>query len=305
MQFQKTLIDRNKTKWVGLFFQGVQPVMSGPYPTPQTQEEYNAEFKYQKTHYFDNINLQDPRFWRTNFFPQKINDYLEKQVEQHPDSLANAASKLAAETMGDSISFQLMINTLIQFSVKSNIMGMENIWAKLVEDYYHKGFLNWLDSAQVANIEFEYKKIRFNRVGMTAHDMELRDTTGKKVKLYDLGAKYTLLYFYEPSCGHCIETTPKIHDQIYKKYADMGLDVVAVCITLEEKEWREFVNKNHLEGTQWHNVWDPERKSRFWDFYDTSVTPSIYILDKDKKIIAKKIDVASMDMIFGKLLQDI
>ncbi|MDR2057963.1 MAG: TlpA family protein disulfide reductase [Dysgonamonadaceae bacterium] len=303
-QNQKNLIAHYKDQWVGRFFLGTQPVTTGPYPTPQTQEEFNKEFSYQKEHFFDNIDLQDRRFWRTNYFPLKVTEYMENQIEQHPDSLAAAASRLVAKTMGDSITFQLMMNRLIDFSAKSKIMGMENIWAKLVEDYYHKGFVTWGDSTHHSNIEFEYNKLRYNRIGMTAYDMDLQDSTGKQMKLYDLNEKYTLLYFYEPSCGHCIKTTPEIYEKIYRKYAGKGLDVAAVCISNDRQEWLNFVKQNHLEGAHWHNLWDPDRKSFFWHFYDTSATPSVYVLDKDKIIVAKKIDPSALDIIFGDYPDD-
>jgi peroxiredoxin len=301
--FQADLINHYKNQWLGFVIQSQQPVTTGPYPVPQTQTEYNEEFKYQKEHFFDHINLQDHRFWRTNFFPQKVVEYLEKQVEQYPDSLAAAASRLVAKTTRDSLAFQLMMNKLFDFAGQSQIMGMENIWAKLLEDYYHKGFVSWGDSAYWANIEFEYNKLRYNRIGMQAYNMELQDSEGAVFNLYNLAEKYTLLYLYEPSCGHCIETTPKIYEQIYKKYAAKGVDIVAVCIVADKEKWLDFVKQHHLEGEHWHNLWDPERKSYFWKFYDTSTTPSVYILDKNKKIVAKKIDVNSMDLIFNSFFE--
>jgi peroxiredoxin len=301
--FQKNIVEKYNDKWLGIFFKSIQPVLTGPYPAPQTQAEFQEEFRYMKEHFFDNINLRDKRFWWTNFLPQKVTEYMKKQVEQHPDSLANAATKLVSKTLGDSTSFQLMMNKLIEYSSSSEILGMENIWAKLVEDYYHKGLVTWADSTHIANIEFEYMKIRFNRVGMYAFDLGLINEKGKEVDIYNLTKNYTVLYFYEPSCGHCVKTTPELYEQIYKKYANKGVDIIAVClVTKDEKQiWEDFINKHNLRGNHWHNVWDPERTSNYWKYYDVSTTPSIYILDIDKKIIAKSIDIPTMTIIFDSL----
>ena len=46
------------------------------------------------------------------------------------------------------------------------------------------------------------------------------------------------------------------------------------------------------------NVWDPERTSFYWYWYDTSSTPMIYVLDKNHKIFAKKIDADTLKLIF-------
>jgi len=44
---------------------------------------------------------------------------------------------------------------------------------------------------------------------------------------------------------------------------------------------------------EWTNVWDPTYNSNFRKLYDVTTTPIIYILDKNKKIIAKRLDVES------------
>ncbi|GHT08142.1 hypothetical protein FACS189432_08360 [Bacteroidia bacterium] len=301
-KYQTDLHSRFKGEWVSLFLRSVDPVTTGPYPSPKTPEEYDEEFYYQKYHYFDNVNLQDSRFWRTNYFPQRIITYMEKQIEQDPDTLANAASRLVAKTLGDSLCFYLMAEKLFRYSTGSNIMGMENIWMKLLEDYYHKGLIQWSDSAVREDIEFEYLKARYNRIGMIAHDLELLNADGKTFHLYDLGKKYTLLYFFEPDCGRCVKTTPEIYEKIYKKYTGKGLDVVAVYIYNNKAQWLDFIKNNHLEGENWHNLWDPEHRSTYYRYYDTSSTPGIYVLDENKKIIAKKIDVETLDKIFNRLL---
>ncbi|MCQ2207733.1 MAG: hypothetical protein MJZ02_05890, partial [Paludibacteraceae bacterium] len=53
----------------------------------------------------------------------------------------------------------------------------------------------------------------------------------------------------------------------------------------------------------WVNVWDPDRESYFWEFYDASVTPGIYLIEsKTGKIIAKKIDMPTLGMILEEEL---
>jgi hypothetical protein len=75
----------------------------------------------------------------------------------------------------------------------------------------------------------------------------------------------------------------------------------------DKKEWTDFLTEDKLYD--WVNAWDPTRDSHYWEFYDTSVTPGVYLLDKDKKIIAKKIDAKSLDKILdfeinGKMIEN-
>jgi hypothetical protein len=54
------------------------------------------------------------------------------------------------------------------------------------------------------------------------------------------------------------------------------------------KEWNDFMNEHHLYD--WVNIWNPA-DNRFKVIYDTRTTPAVYLLDKDKKIIAKKFSI--------------
>ncbi len=301
--FQETFFAQHKDLWVSLFFKGLEPVSTGPYPSPKTQDEAREEFYYLKDHYFDNIDLLDKRFWFTNYFPQKIETYMQRQVEGIPDSLANAASRLVAKTMKDTTCYQLMLSKLTNYALQSNLMGMENVWAKLAEDYYLKGLATWADSAFLSDIRSEYDKVRFNRIGMKARDLPLQDSLNRRVDLYSLGRKYTLLCFYEPSCGHCKKEVPALHDKLYKKYVDKGLDVVCVYRLKDKKEWLDFVNEHKLYGPHWYNLWDSNNTSYYWQFYNTATTPSIYLLDDKKEIIAKKLNEETLDQLLNDLLK--
>ncbi len=291
-------LQKHKGEWVADFFKGIQPV-EGPYPSPVSMEEYYTQQEFLKMHYFDHIDLTDIRFWYTNYFPKKIDAYMEQVLEKHPDTLANAASALVDRTVADTLCFRLMFSHLFDYSVQSKYMGMENIWAKLTEDYYFKGLTTWTDSAFSANIEAEYKKIRFNRIGMQAHNLILSDAGNQPVILNDIQSEYTLLYFFEPSCGHCRQMTPLVHDQLYQKYKSAGLEVLCIYTQTDKEEWLKFIDEHHLGD--WVNAWDPERKSFFWHYFDTSSTPAVYLLDKDKKIIAKKLDEQTLETLLENL----
>ncbi len=299
--FQNAFFSAYKDQWVGKFFLGLEAV-NGPFPHPQSQEEATKEFYYLKEHYFDKINLQDVRFWRTNYFPQMVTNYMNKYVEQVPDSLAEAALRLVKKTAGDSTCFQLMLTRLTNYSIESKIMGMENIWAKLAENYYLKTKMSWVDSAFISNMTSEYNKIRYNRIGMKAHNIPLLDSLNKPIDLYGTSTKYTLICFFEPECGHCKTIIPRIYNETYQKFGDKGLDICCIYILTDRKEWMDFIHTNQLEGQHWHNLWDPNRTSRYWQFFDTSTTPSIYLLDENKKIIAKKLDVENLNNILEHLL---
>jgi len=120
-----------------------------------------------------------------------------------------------------------------------------------------------------------------------APELIMRSFAGHYVSLYDVKAEFTILYFWEPDCGHCKESTPKL-----KEYYDLnkssGIEVFAVCTQFDREKWEEYIVSHSLS---WINGWDPERLSRFDFMYNVDSTPIIYILDREKKIIAKRLSV--------------
>ena len=72
--------------------------------------------------------------------------------------------------------------------------------------------------------------------------------------------------------------------------------------TKEFPKWREFINKYNLQS--WINVYQTEeqkkkdedaKKPSYKQLYDVTQTPTLYLLDKDKRIIAKKLTYQQMD----------
>ncbi|MBP5307134.1 MAG: redoxin domain-containing protein [Paludibacteraceae bacterium] len=295
IDYQRRTAEQYKGRTLGIF---VSALLNPRFPEALVQADLKdekvqyARYAYAKDHYFDNYNLSDVRSWRINQLNQRLEDYLEHHVIQLPDSIIPEVMNLIEKSKGDTVCFNLMTNYMIDYSVRSRIMGMDKLFARIVEKYYFTGQAYWADSALMSTIRSEYAKVRLNQLGMKAGNLPLRKFDGTRFHIYDVNKAYTLVYFFEPSCGHCKEVTPKVHE-VYEKYKDKGFEVVAIYLLQDKEEWREFIEKNNLHD--WINAWDPERESYYWEFYDTSTTPGVYLIDKDKKIVAKKISAESLD----------
>jgi thiol-disulfide isomerase/thioredoxin len=116
------------------------------------------------------------------------------------------------------------------------------------------------------------------------------------ISIHEQATKYTILYFWEPDCSHCKTETPKFskaYDE--KNFKDLDLTVIPVYLQRNINEWDKYTKHLHtwldfvLEHNmqKWTNVWEPFGYSHYRDKYDISSSPVLYLLDKDKKIIAK------------------
>jgi thiol-disulfide isomerase/thioredoxin len=145
-----------------------------------------------------------------------------------------------------------------------------------------------------------------NIVGQQAADLVLLDTLDKPQNLYSLKAPYTLVVFWDPDCGHCREQVPKIDSLYQAEWKSAGIQLVGVLVdTLRtskkswpevRKKWTAYIREHHLNNwNHWYQSFDmreEERKKNIPNFrqnYDVYQTPTIYLLDEDKRIVAKKI----------------
>ena len=305
--FQKKEIETTKGSFYSAFVKGTIQVEVPDFAELPDTARAMARYQFTKNHFFDNINLSDPRMLRTPYFPEKV-DYYMKYINRMipiPDSLFAAADVLIQKSMGDSITYQTMLSKMMNYGLKSNQMGMDKMWYQIAEKYYLSGKAKWADSTWIEDLKAECKKVRYNMIGMTAKNLRMRRIDSTQIQLKDLRPEngkneFVLVYFFEPSCGHCKKITPVLHDSVYVKYKDKGFEVFCCYTQTDKKEWIDFLDKHKLHD--WVNVWDPNRESYFWEFYDATVTPGVYLLDKERKIVAKKISTESLDQILEEEL---
>jgi hypothetical protein len=85
---------------------------------------------------------------------------------------------------------------------------------------------------------------------------------------------------------------PLLKNEVWEKYKNKGIRIFAVYTHVDTQPWIQFIEEHHL--SEWTHVYDPYQQTRFRDLYDIFSTPVIYVLDKNKKIIAKRIGIDNL-----------
>lgn len=255
-----------------------------------TLDQKKAQYNYYKAHFFDGLDFDRQGLIRTPIFYGKVKEYMERITFQNPDSIISSVDFLFAKAEKNRDLFRFMMGIFFQEYQNSKIMGMDKVFVHLTDNYYLNGKVEWADSTLLAELEKEMKFLRENQIGMKAPQIYLADTLGRPTNLYEIKSKYLVLYFYDPDCGHCKKKTPVLRD-LYKKM-EGDFDVVAVTVGTDVKKWKDFIKKFELD---WINLGDVQYRSNFRVQYNVRSTPQVYILDKDKTIIAKKLDVEQIE----------
>ncbi|NJM93644.1 MAG: redoxin domain-containing protein [Cytophagales bacterium] len=261
-------------------------------PKNEKGEVIDADFpfRYYRQHYFDSLDFGDARLLRTPLYEERILEYLDKLTSPHPDSLAQSAIGIIDRSKANTEVFRYTLSTLASKYESSNIMGHDAIFVKIAEHYYLTGEADWLDSATQAKIQERVLALRPTLIGKKAYNIQGLDSAGQRVPLYTSAKDYTVVYFFDPDCGHCKKKTPELHGIYQKSLRQMGVEVYCVVTTTELSKWKKFIREHQLS---WVNANDPTQRFRL--YYDVQTTPTIFVIDKDKNIIAKKLDVEQIE----------
>jgi thiol-disulfide isomerase/thioredoxin len=279
------------------------------------------QYRYYRAHYFDNFDFTDVRLLRTPIYEGKFKPYFEKVIPQIPDSIIPEVDMLITKARKDPDLFRYVLVTLFNHYASSQIMGMDKVFIHIAEKYYIPE-ASWSAKDFIDKLKQQITETKSLLIGNPAPNIQLVDVpaehfaqaaddtaarrnpyVGNFFNLYDVKARYTILFFWDTDCGHCQKSMPVLHD-VYERLKDKGIKVVAVHILggIEGKEkWVKYVNEhNYLD---WINAWNP------YDFgykekYNVKTTPVLYLLDENKKIVAKQLSPEQVEDILKYLLKN-
>ena len=252
-------------------------------------------YHYYKAHYWDHVNFGESGLLRTPIFESKLDYFIQKMIVPAPDSLIVDCHKLIRKAYdeGDTLMFQYTCSHLFNMFDTSKIMGYDAIMVSIAEDWYLNGKAFWADTSLLRKMRDRVEKITPNKIGALSYNLQrMQSNDDKYWTLHDVPANYMVLIFFEPSCGHCKKEVPKLFQEYKDTLKAMGVKIFAVYTQYDKEEWLKFIEEKGLDSSGWYNVWDgPYPHSRFRDYYDIYSTPTIFVLDKEKKIIAKRLGV--------------
>lgn len=270
---------------------------------PATRQDSLENYNYYKKHYWDGITFMDDRIIRTPFFLPKVEKYFREIISPAPDSIIKESDYLLLLARSAPEMYKFLLNWLTDEYINPKYMGQDAVFVHLFEKYHSKGVSSWLNEKQMTVISNRAYMLMSNLIGEQAANLDMADSAGVTVPLYSVDAPYVIVCFWDPTCSHCREEVPKI-DSIYNaKWEKEGVKIYAVLTESKEfPKWREFINKNNLQS--WINVYQTEaekksaedaKKPSYKQLYDVTQTPTLYLLDKDKRIVAKKLTWQQLD----------
>jgi peroxiredoxin len=251
-----------------------------------------------QNHYFDNMDLSDEMYIKTPYLEDKIDFYLDNLHYQIPDSLNKASDFVMAKAKKSDKMQKYFASHIASRYERPKFMGGDAVFVHMAEKYFLGMPALW-DSSTLAPIKEKKIAVKNVLLGTKAMNASLTDTTGTKLlPLYDVKAKYTLLFLYDPECGHCKERTPKILE-FYNKMKSKGLKIYAASTVSDVAKLKTFIKT--LKTESFINVYDKLNITDFKKNYNVFTTPQVMLLDENKKIIGRGLDEEQMEDLINKM----
>ncbi len=222
-------------------------------------------------------------------------DFLKTTLAEYIDSAKNP--QLSAEKQmynyilaTDNVLKHCVSYPMYKFVYQYLIYGFSELGANQVVDYMVRlpyfEYLN-ADSEQKKEINDIAESFVRVKIGCQAPDIQSVTIESQKFDLYSVDKKYTVIVFWSYSCPHCRDLIKEI-GRFAKENKDFA--IVTVNVSGEFKKVRRLLKKVHL--TEHYNLFEIEGwRSKVVDNYAVDTTPSMFLLDKNKIIIAKPYDI--------------
>lgn len=279
--------------------------------------------------YFDHVDFTDDRLVKSPIYHNKLDNFFsEKTLVQNPDSIIKYCDKIIGQTEEGSEMFKYTLHHVTYKYETSKVMGMDKVFAHLGNKYYcpdpvtgeSKAF--WLDEEKQKKICERARKITPLLIGQESPNIILTDSTEENwVNVHQLPNKYKVLYFWDPNCGHCKKSTPKLNELYKDKLKHLGIEVVAIGKAMGDdfEDWKKFIRENELEFINiglTKNIYNIAMENarelvpkyttveslNYSDTYDVYSTPKVFIIDEENKFVAKQLSVEQIGEFFDKVM---
>lgn len=278
---------------------------------PVTKQDSLENYIFYRKHYWDGVTFMDSRLIRTPFFLPKVERYFRDLLVPSADTIIKEADYLLLLARTNTEMYKFLLNWLTDEYIYPKYMGQDAVFVHLFEKYHSKGVSNWLNEKQLTAISNRAYMVMSNLIGDKAADLDMVDTLGKPYPLYSVNGAFTVVCFWDPTCGHCREEVPRLDSLYHAKWKQQGVILYGVLSENERDKWLTFIRENNLKD--WIHVYQTEETKKsitaserpgYKQLYDITQTPTLYLLDKDKRIIAKKLTLQQMDELLQTKLKN-
>ena len=170
-----------------------------------------------------------------------------------------------------------------------DIQDMENIYRTYVQD-----------PVLVAKYDAAREKWNLASDGKPSPDFKGVDVNGKEYTLADFRGKYVYIDVWATWCGSCRQEIPYLK-KLDEDYKDAQIVFLSLSVDQDKAKWEKMVKEQSMSGVQLHIG----QNSSFQQAYKIEGIPHFILLDREGRIIDKKMSRPSMDEVTRERIENL
>ncbi len=265
-----------------------------PYPNiPDNLTRLDDRSNYLVSHFWERCNLKTA-FYSKEKFRKAFSDYIEIIPYAHRDTVKMSVDNLIEEVKKDPK------NLLTLGKIAQDVLYGDSaqIWSDELYLSFAQAVANSrkISKEERARFQFHAKVLSHSQEGMTVFPLETIYSNGSKGNLHDVSAPYIIVFINETDCDECMMTRVRLAADIKtNELINSGkLEIISLSPCDADEEWLSAVSSY---PQTWKVMASPETDS----YFDMRMTPSLYLLDQDHKILAKNFDINALITIMSRL----
>lgn len=269
---------------------------------PATLVTPESRIDYLTAHYWDNFDFTDTTLIsKPEITEQAFADFIDLLAGIPAPKADSALTRMIKASTADSAMFVHFIDLSEKYLYDPNSpLRDEELYIPVLRYIADSPYL---DSLSKLRPRYQLELALKNRPGDIATDFTYTLASGKRYHMSHIRTDYTILFFNNPDCEDCsrvkqyIDASPAIGGQLRKQGKTVPggsvgkkLAVLALYTENDVPRWR---NAEYPVGII--NAYDAGQKIAAGQLYDLKAMPTLYLLDKDKRVILKDATVEQIE----------
>ena len=213
------------------------------------------------------------------------------ETDAYPRAVAQMrfiADRFEAGKTRDVLLHRLANAYVTRFGIE-DIQDMENIYRTYVQD-----------PVLVAKYDAAREKWNLASDGKPSPDFKGVDVNGKEYTLADFRGKYVYIDVWATWCGPCRQEIPYLK-KLDEDYKDAQIVFLSLSVDQDKAKWEKMVKEQSMSGVQLHIG----QNSSFQQAYKIEGIPHFILLDREGRIIDKKMSRPSMDEVTRERIENL
>lgn len=218
----------------------------------------------------------------------RLLDTVTDELGANEESAMQLTAALFQRSNGDVETFKTTLYEIFKYFRNIPLRDAQQAAARVAESFILGVDGGWAEET-LEEVRWNLEKMKLNDIGETASDEMLLNKRGTRKRMLAGHRPYTVLFFNIAHCNDCRQYSEDLRNAAPLLKARKA-KVVSVYLSADKDYWLDSIRENKC----WRHLTDQGPASQLREDYDLAVVPRIYLLDKDKKVIAKDITVKTL-----------